>query len=110
MKPPTFAPTYVCFYPVLAEIANNHGYALSVHGSVSRDFDLLATPWVEDAKSAEELMQAIADYFGRYMGRLNSEMIPLSTPTKKPHGRLAWAIPIENGAVVDLSVMPRMTP
>jgi hypothetical protein len=109
MKPPSFAPSYVWAYPILAEIANEHGYALAIHGSVTRDLDLVAIPWIEEVKAAEDLMQAIAKYVGRYMGGLTGDMVPLSQATIKPHGRLAWAIPLHNGAVIDLSVMPRIT-
>lgn len=31
----------------LRDIAREHGYALSVHGSVARDIDIVAIPWVE---------------------------------------------------------------
>lgn len=45
---PNYAPVYVAaMYPGLCEIFQRHGYALAVHGSVARDLDLLAIPWVE---------------------------------------------------------------
>ena len=119
MKPPTFAPAYVGLYPRLAEIAQQHGYALAVHGSLGRDLDLVAAPWVDEAKSADELIEAIraalagliiAD--GTKGGRYDPEQgkfveAVIETPSKKPHGRLAWNIHLDCGAKLDVSVMPR---
>ena len=48
MKPANRAAVYAAaLYPDLAEIAREHGYALAVHGSLARDFDLIAVPWRE---------------------------------------------------------------
>ena len=106
MKEPTFAPAYVGLFPILSEVAQKHGYALAVHGSVSRDFDLVAVPWIKDASEAAALMIAIANQIHISMGGRQGNMVPLSTPEQKPHGRLSWAMPISCGAMIDLSVMP----
>ena len=57
--PPSYAPVYAALYPELAEIAQQHGYALSIHGSLQRDFDLVAIPWVWNAKEPEILVDAL---------------------------------------------------
>lgn len=44
MKPANNAPVYACMYQELAEICRAHGYALAIHGSMARDFDLIAIP------------------------------------------------------------------
>lgn len=107
MKGPTFAPAYLSYYPMLAEVANKCGYALACHGSLISDFDLVAIPWTEDAKPAHDLMNAIAQYVKSCMTDRDDSGTPLCIPEKKPHGRVAWSIPLHNGAVIDLSVMPR---
>lgn len=107
MKDPTFAPAYCAFYPMLTEIARTHGYALTIHGSVVRDFDLVAIPWTEQAVPAQELFAAVNDYMGRMYVQEFRQVQKLLEPEVKPHGRLAWSIPVGNGAVIDLSVMPR---
>ena len=108
--PSAIAPAYVAFYPSLADVAREHGYALAIHGSVSnRDLDLVAIPWVEDAASTEILVFAIRQYAGSVMARMFGEESVVSGPEEKPHGRKAWCICIGNGAVIDLSVMPRPT-
>ena len=107
MRDPTFAPAYLSFYPMLSEVARKHGYALAAHGSLVTDFDLVAIPWTDTASSAETLMEAVSDYAKACMQDAASNGVPLHVAARKPHGRLAWAIPLDNGAVIDLSVMPR---
>lgn len=105
MKSPTHAPVYLSLYPALSEIANQHGYALAVHGSLVSDFDLVAIPWTTDAVSALTLVTTIADYVSLICGA-NHDLAPIMEPEQKPHGREAWSIPMGAGSVIDLSVMP----
>jgi hypothetical protein len=107
MKPASFAPAYVAFYPALAEIARRYGYALAVHGSVSRDMDLIAVPWSDVAASPEALKNAVADYATSVMSAMFASAVTVAGPEDKPHGRTAWSIIVGNGSVIDLSVMPR---
>ena len=105
MKDATFAPAYVAFYPMLAEIARDHGYALAIHGSVTRDFDLIAIPWRSDALDATDLINKIAKYASMFTLQNETNQVAIG-PEIKPHGRRAWSILMGNGAVIDLSVMP----
>lgn len=56
------------FYAVclegLQEIAKGKGYNLLVHGSMSRDFDLIAVPWVDNPESHTDLLKAFCEYLG----------------------------------------------
>lgn len=45
--------------PAIRGAARELGYAIGVHGSCRRDFDLMAMPWREDASSKDELAKAI---------------------------------------------------
>jgi len=110
MKPPTFAPTYVALYPILSEIAQSFGYALAIHGSVSRDFDLVAIPWIEDAGDPEQLIRDIAAAMSYTMDTTITidRLFKAPYTEEKPHGRRSWAIPLEGGAVLDISIMPRI--
>lgn len=96
-------------YPALKRVAKRHGYALAVHGSLIRDFDLIAAPWVENCSSEEILIEAIRARIG---GLVSSDTT--KEPAIKPHGRRAWSIVI--GQVtsahggwpfLDISVMPK---
>lgn len=59
MKPANFAPVYCALYPALAEIARKHGYAMAIHGTMARDFDLICIPWVETPSKPEEVVAEI---------------------------------------------------
>lgn len=55
----------VCF-SALQEIAKNLGYNLVIHGSMNRDMDLVAIPWVDNPHSHIELIESFVDYLGAY--------------------------------------------
>ncbi len=102
------APSYAMIYPMLCEIARPLGYALTLHGSMNRDMDLVAIPWVDDAKEPEALVEAIRE---RIEGFTDWDKDPGS---KKPHGRRCWLIwfkgvdfAMGGGCCIDLSIMPK---
>ncbi len=102
----------VCIYaqllPKIREAAKRLGYALAIHGTMARDFDILAVPWIKDASPPEDLVEAIRQEVGGYViGNRSGE---ISTPTKQPHGRLSWNICWGGKPLIDLSVMPRREP
>lgn len=91
---------YASILPSLQSMARELGYAIAIHGSMKRDFDLIAVPWIDDARPAEELIQMIlklADFYSD---------IAIDGPTMKPHGRRSWAITIGGGLYFDISIMP----
>ncbi|HKB93311.1 MAG TPA: hypothetical protein VKC62_03635, partial [Gaiellaceae bacterium] len=61
MRPPSLAAVYCYLVPILAEVAREHGYALAVHGTMARDLDLVAIPWIDAAGSPSELAGALVD-------------------------------------------------
>lgn len=95
---PNNAPTYMCLYPGLASIARAHGYALAVHGSLARDMDLIAVPWVESPAHPGKVISAIESEFAiKRIGDL----------TITHHGRMVQTIGISFGeCFIDLSFMP----
>jgi hypothetical protein len=105
MKEPTFAAAYAAFYPMLAELSRQNGYALAIHGSVVRDFDLVAIPWTKSATSMDTLITTIAKYAGMFSADKSKILLG---PEEKEHGRKAWSILMGNGAVIDFSIMPMM--
>ena len=93
-------------------VAREHGYAIGVHGSLARDIDLIAVPWVEEASAGDVLARAIEIAIGGFI--YNGDMIDgqpydrdAMPPEVKPHGRLAWSLHVGGGPYIDLSVMPR---
>lgn len=108
--PPTL---YAVMYPELVRIAREHGYALAVHGSMTRDFDLIAVPWTAEAGDPQpmidEMKRAVS---GVYVHHEVDHIVKDGNPSTKPHGRRAWSIHLTNngcdGPYIDLSVMPRI--
>lgn len=101
-KPIPITAGYVGLLPILVKAARQQGYALGLHGSLNRDLDLIAVPWVEDARSAEELVQALAEALA--ITRLHRIRGPY---LDKPHRRLCWNLHLDYGAYIDLSVFLR---
>jgi hypothetical protein len=94
--------------PAVREAAREHGYAIAVHGSERRDFDLIATPWREGASDANTLAHAVA------MAACGITRQGDYQFEQKPLGRLAVSIPVcwtsrpdvVSDGHIDLSVVP----
>lgn len=93
---------YATVHTTLIGIARDCGYALGLHGSMTRDMDIIAVPWTDDATTADRLMKELSHATGGHFDIKAS---------KKPHGRLAYSIVLDNCAgdavYIDVSVMPR---
>ena len=108
-KPFTFASCYVVVYQRLCERAKELGYALTLHGSLHRDLDIVAIPWTDDAASSRTLAYALLEASGGYMLPMEAEDAyhRMGCPDMKPHGRLVWSFYLGGKPYIDLSVMPR---
>lgn len=90
----------------LRVVARGLGYALTVHGSIKRDIDIVAIPWTDKAVEPEILAESLRSETEKIIGFAvygNDGPWPRNN---KPHGRLCWTIHF-NGTYIDLSVMPR---
>jgi len=92
--------------PAVREAARFHGYAIAVHGSLSRDIDLIAVAWTERAIPAPELMNVVRGAIGGVLGNC----IAIGEPSQKPHGRVAYTLAHPGFAgEIDLSIIPPRT-
>lgn len=109
VKPFTFASCYVVVYQRLCERAKELGYALTLHGSLHRDLDIVAIPWAEDAVDAKVLAESLLETSGGFMipPEADDEYHQWGCPGAKPHGRLTWAFYLGGKPYIDLSVVPR---
>lgn len=97
---------YAILYNSMREAALKCGYALALHGSMQSDMDIVAVPWVEDAKPVEELVDAIDDCIGKTIWKENKGLgVDFRHPTEKPHGRIAFTLAIIGDWHIDLSVI-----
>ena len=92
---------YASMLPDIKELAEKHGYALAIHGSMAKDFDVIAVPWGEDVSSPQVFINDLAKALGGH-GEAQAD-----GPEKKPHGRLAWTVPVAAGLALDVSITPR---
>lgn len=99
---PSHAPVYcAAMYPELAEIFRSHGYALAVHGSLQRDLDLIAIPWIDQVSDPQAVIDEVLATFA----------VSSSGQTgRKPHGRTVYTIAVGFGTCAfDIGFMPRVT-
>lgn len=86
---------YAHCYNALQHIALEHGYNLLIHGSMNRDLDLVAVPWVNDPKSHAELLKSFCDYLGvKYLTDTNDVPCHFSL---LPGGRSSYVIDLNRG-------------
>lgn len=90
--------------------AKDCGYAITVHGSLDRDIDLVAVPWAEyNVADKDTLVLTLCGAIAGVVGRCNRSR----DWTEKPHGRWAKILLVwcgQNTADLDLSVMPLIEP
>lgn len=94
-------PDYGRAYTIARKLAWEEGYAIGLHGSFTRDLDLVAVPWVEKPCEPFHLVRRIVAATGL---KLRSE-----TPGAKPQGRLVWTLlfpSFGDPRFVDFSVIP----
>ena len=97
------SPWYAAMLSKMDRIAWRHGYALAVHGSMTRDLDLIAVPWVEDASNHDALLSDLQEFI---VANTDIKADGPFRPTVKPHGRMAYTIPMGyKGHCLDVSIM-----
>lgn len=106
--PPHDGRSYRDLLPALRAAARRCGYALAVHGSEMRDFDVIAAPWVVEAVPPAELAEAMRESIGGFFLEGVVDGRDFSAPAQRPHGRQAWSIRLggRGDRYIDLSVMP----
>lgn len=104
-------PDYARVYTQARIIAWQYGYACVMHGSFTRDLDLLLVPWEDRAcDNREQLLKLIAQACNLRF-RDGKDDIYKSAPdfTDKPHGRTACSLYFRkfgDPRWVDISFMP----
>lgn len=100
MKPASNAPVYAALYKDFAEHCRQHGYALAIHGSLRRDFDIIAIPWVDKPSLPSKVIEELCKSYC---------IDKISGPTNKLHGRICYTISIGFGdCSLDFSFMPAL--
>lgn len=101
---------FLAMLPAIRKVARNLGYAVGLHGTLARDFDLIAIPWTDDAVHPDTVAEAIKKVTGCVRWRVYRDQ-----GAPKPHGRMVYCFDWDkqnhdNRGYIDLSVMPRLSP
>ena len=109
--------------PAVILTAQARGYSVAIHGSLSRDADLVIVPWSASAAATPPttlmplIVQAVQQANGGYAelrdkaGAVdNGAFVDLGSPGAKPHGRLVWSVFIDpdraKSVYLDISIFP----
>lgn len=91
---------YLELLPKIRTIARKHGYAVGIHGSMARDFDLMMFPWIDKCSSHLVLLDAIMKGINGQQGDCFGVW--------KSHGRKSYVILLDNyfktGMYLDISI------
>ena len=83
----------------LIKLARSLGYAIAKHGSMERDVDLIAVPWIEEAAESNELI---------YTLKRDLNLHQCGDIENKPNGRIALSLQFDSYTkTIDLSIMPK---
>lgn len=55
---------YAFYFEQIKEIGLDFGYNIVLHGSMNRDLDLIAIPWVETTGDVEKMIDLVAELIG----------------------------------------------
>lgn len=79
-------PLYAVMYPALVAIARKYGYALAIHGTMTRDFDLVAVPWTAGAEDPFPMIDEMKNSIQAvYSNNEIDYLIKEGNPETKPH-------------------------
>jgi hypothetical protein len=107
-------PDYARIFTQARIIAWQYGYACVMHGSFTRDLDLLLVPWeARAASNHDQLLKMIAEAGGLKF-RDGEEVLKATVDwSEKPHGRKACSLyfpGFHDRRWIDISVMPCASP
>lgn len=95
---------YTTLIPNIRAVAAKNGYAIGVHGSMTRDLDLIAVKWRDGAVKADTLAVRIHKAVCKYPYSLKN-IRATNVKQKKPQGRVGYSLILgHGGAYIDLSV------
>lgn len=87
---------YACCFQPLQAIAREMGYNLLMHGSMDRDMDLVAVPWVNDPSQELDLIIAFDKYL-KEVSFIKEQAENAYMHSILPGGRSSWVINLNRG-------------
>jgi len=92
---------YACLWEDLRNAALDCGWALGLHGSLSSDMDIMAMPWVENAKSVDEMIESLESC----MTKPDERIFKTTKTTAKPNNRIVYTIHIFSDFYLDINII-----
>ena len=92
---------YACMYEDIRQCAMDCGWAVSLHGSLASDMDIMAMPWVDNAVSFKEMIDIVSKLFKD--NDISSQYV--ITYNEKPHNRVVATVPIFADFYLDISTI-----
>lgn len=100
---------YEALIPDVVRLAREKGYAAAIHGSMTRDLDVVLVPWVDEAVPRAEVISHLFEHLIEpcpiVPAQEHFEMLTYF-PTYKPHGRICHTLFCGYHLYLDLSFMP----
>lgn len=93
---------YASCWPDLKDAALDCGWALGLHGSLNSDMDIMAMPWIENAKPVEEMIKALEGCF-TIPDPAWSKITTVSDD--KPNGRVVYTLHIFSDFYLDINII-----
>lgn len=95
---------YASMWSDFREAALDCGWALGLHGSLSSDMDIMAMPWVEDAKPVEDMINSLE----RCLTKPDKKLwVPTAKTKDKPNGRVVYTVHIFSDFYLDINIIER---
>ena len=92
---------YACLWEDFRRAALDCGWALGLHGSLSSDMDIMAMPWTDDAKSVDEMIEALE----RCLTKPDEQILKKEKSTDKPNNRAVYTIHIFSDFYLDINTI-----
>lgn len=90
---------YAAMWGDFRKAALNVGWALGLHGSLASDMDIMAMPWTEDAKTPEEMINAIKGCFDDRDGVIHV------VESQMPNNRKVFTLSIWADFYLDINII-----
>lgn len=86
---------YSFYFDIIKEIGIKYGYNIVLHGSLNRDLDLIAIPWLEELGDKDLMIDEITDLIGGEILLHKTIEDPVGKRfSVKPHNRITYIINI----------------
>lgn len=83
---------YAFYFEIIKEIGLKYGYNIVLHGSMNRDLDLIAIPWIQECKPEILMIDELANVLGGSVMQEPQEV--RENNAKLKHGRKQYVINI----------------